>query len=284
MTVDAHIHFWRLARGDNLALLPSMVPIYRDLEPPTLKPHLDAAGIDRIVVVQAAETLAENLYTLGLAKFFPWIAGVVGWIDPASASVNEEVAALAANPRFKGVRPVRDDNQSIAWMLDRRLEAGWRAFQQAGLVIDLLVQNPDELPLVTHFVRGHPEMSIVLDHCAKPDIARGRFEPWASDLAELARHETVACKFSGLLNCAPPGAGAAELEPYARHVLTTFGGRRVLWASDWPPLDLAANYGAWRKVSLELLGGLSADDRAAALGGNAERIYRLGSNRGAGQP
>ena len=276
MSVDAHIHFWRLARGDNLALLPSMVPIYRDLEPPNLKPHLDAAGIDRIVVVHAAETLAENLYTLGLAKFFPWIAGVIGWIDPASASVNEEVAALAASPRFKGVRPVRDDNRSIAWMLDRRLEAGWRAFHQAGLVIDFLVQNPDEVPLVTHFVHTHPDIPIVLDHCAKPDIARGRFEPWASDLAELARHENVACKFSGLLNCAPPGAGAAELEPYARHVLMAFGSRRVLWASDWPPLELAANYGAWRQVSLELLADLSADDRASVLGANAERIYRLG--------
>ena len=57
MNIDAHIHFWRLARGDNLALSPSMAPIYRDREPPDLKPHLDAAGIDRIVVVQGAEPL-----------------------------------------------------------------------------------------------------------------------------------------------------------------------------------------------------------------------------------
>jgi L-fuconolactonase len=188
MNVDAHIHFWRLARGDNLALSPAMTPIYRDLEPPDLKPHLEAAEIGRIIVVQGAETLAENLYTLGLAARFSWIAGVVGWIQPSSPSIAEEVAALSANPLFRGVRPVRDDNQSIAWMLDRRLEPGWRAVREAGLVLEFLVQNPDEFPLVTHFVRTHTEMSVVLDHCAKPDIAAGRYEPWASDISELARH------------------------------------------------------------------------------------------------
>jgi len=225
--------------------------------------------------VQAAETLAENLYTLGLAHRFPWIAGVVGWIDPASASVAEEVLALSANPRFKGVRPVRDDNKSIAWMLDARLEPGWRAVREGGLVLEFLVQNPDEVRLVTDFARRHEDMTIVLDHCAKPDIAGGRREPWASDLAELARHPHVACKFSGLLNCARPGAGTAELAPYARHALSVFGAERMLWASDWPPLDLAANYAEWRRVSLELLARLSAEELAMVLGGNAKRIYRL---------
>jgi L-fuconolactonase len=275
VSVDAHIHFWRLARGDNLALSPSMYPIYRDLEPPDLRPHLDAAGVRRIIAVQAAETLAENLYTLGLARRFPWIAGVVGWIDPASPSVIEEVAALSSNPRFKGVRPVRDDNRSIAWMLDAGLEPGWKAISDAGLVLEFLVQDYREVALVTEFVTAHPAMSVVLDHCAKPDIAGGRFEPWAADIAALARHRQVACKFSGLLNCAAPGAGAAALAPYAQHVLEVFGTDRVAWASDWPPLELAATYADWRRVSLELLANLTPAERLAVLGGNAERIYRL---------
>jgi L-fuconolactonase len=279
MSVDAHIHFWRLGRGDNTALSPAMTPIFRDREPDDLRPLLDAAGVGRIVVVQAAETLAENLYTLGLARRFSWIAGVVGWIDPASPSVIEEVVALSADPMFKGVRPVRDDNRSIAWMLDARLEPGWRAVRDAGIVLEFLVQNPDEIRLVTDFAARHRDMTIVLDHCGKPDIAGGRFAPWAADLAELAQLPHVACKFSGLLNCARPGAGADLLEPYVRHVLAVFGTDRLLWASDWPPLDLAASYAAWRRISLELLSGLSREARAKVFGGNAERIYKLAGDR-----
>ena len=94
MTIDAHVHLWRLSRGDNVALNPSMRAIYRDREPPDLKPLLDAAGVGRIVVVQAAETLAETLFTLGLARKFRWIAGIVAWVDPASPAIEEEVARL----------------------------------------------------------------------------------------------------------------------------------------------------------------------------------------------
>lgn len=276
MSIDAHVHLWRLARGDNLALLPSMAPIYRDREPADLRPLLDAAGIERAIVVQAAWTLAETLFTIGLSARHKWIAGVVGWVDPLSPSLKEEIAALTLTGRLKGIRPVStDDNRSIGWMLDARFERCWSLMREAGLVLDFLLQNPDEVPLVTHFARRHGDMSIVLDHCAKPDIRGGRFEPWASDIAELARMPNVACKFSGLLNCAASGAGAGDLRPYAGHVHSCFGSERLIWASDWPPLELAAGYADWRRISLALLDDLTAAQRAAVLGGNAERIYRL---------
>ena len=74
MTIDAHVHLWRLSRGDNVALSPTMAPIYRDCEPADLKPLIDAASVGRVVVVQAAETLAESLFAVGLArKFACWI-------------------------------------------------------------------------------------------------------------------------------------------------------------------------------------------------------------------
>ena len=116
----------------------------------------------------------------------------------------------------------------------------------------------------------------MLDHCGKPDIAGGRFEPWASDIAELAGSPNVACKLSGLLNCAGPGAGAAELEPYAAHVLDSFGsgsrdvGERLAAARPRRRLRHLAR-GSASTFS-------PASRRATAtkvLGINAERIYRL---------
>ena len=275
MITDAHIHLWRLARGDNVALNHSMAAIYRDLEPGDLKPRLDAAGIDRVVAVQAAETLAETLFTAGLARKFPWIAGIVAWIDPASASVDEEAAALSWLPVVKGVRPVRDDNCSIAWMLDERNATGWRALRDNLLSLDVLVQNWREIPLATALAKQNPELSIILDHCGKPDIANGKFELWATYIKQLANQPHVSCKLSGLMNCAAPGAAARDIEPYARHILTSFGPRRVMWASDWPPLDLASDYAAWWNISKELLSPLGQQDRTDVLSATAERVYRL---------
>jgi L-fuconolactonase len=273
--IDAHVHLWRLARGDNRALSPAMAPIYRDLEPQDLAPALAAAGVERIVVVQAAETLAEVFFLLGLAQKFPVIAGIVAWADPGSASIAEEAAALAAQPLVKGVRPVRDDNATIAWMLDAQLDDGFRALAEAGLALDILVQNWREIGLAAELGRRYPQATMVLDHCGKPDIAGGAFSPWATAIAALAQLPNVVCKLSGLMNCAGPGAGLAEVRPYASHVIESFGPQRVLWASDWPPLALASTYATWKQVADGLVSDLSLGDRAAIFGGTAARVYRL---------
>jgi L-fuconolactonase len=56
-------------------------------------------------------------------------------------------------------------------------------------------------------------------------------------------------------------------------VLACFGAQRVLWGSDWPVLELAADYGTWWQETQALLAPLSADEKAAVLGGNALRVY-----------
>lgn len=275
MTIDAHIHLWRLARGDNISINASMAPIYRDLEPPDLRPRLDAAGVERIVAVQAAETLAEALYLVGLSRRFDWIAGVVAWAEPASAAIEEELSALAGIPIVKGIRPIRDDNRSIAYLLDAQLERGWKALRANGLSLDILVQNWREIPLATTLARRLPDLAIVLDHCGKPDVKGGQFAPWASYLSELARLPNVSCKLSGLMNCAGPGAGLDDVRAYAEHVIAAFGPERVMWASDWPPLDLASDYAAWHRISTAVIAGLSPAERAAVLEDTATRVYRL---------
>lgn len=275
--IDAHIHFWQLDRGDYSALTPEMPALLRDHLPADLEPELKANGIDAIVVVQAAETVAETRFTLGLARDWPFIAGVVGWVNPAAADLAATLDAFATDPRYKGVRPVRDDNRSMAWLADPALAPGLDALASRGLSLDVLVQDPDELPHVTVIAARHPALSMVLDHCGKPDIARGRFRPWADDIGALAEHRNVVCKLSGLMNCAAPGAGADALAAYAGHVLACFGPQRVLWASDWPPLKLAGDYGRWCGLSGALLADLPEADRSAVMGGNAERVYRLSS-------
>jgi L-fuconolactonase len=277
LTIDAHVHLWRLSRGDNAALTPAMTAIYNDREPEDLKPLLDATGVARVVVVQAAETLAETLFTVGLARKYPWIAGVVAWIELASPSVEEEVAALASIPAVKGARPVRDDNRSIAWMLDSRLERGFQALQDHGLSLDILVQNWREIPLATLLAKRWPGLAIVLDHCGKPDVAGGVFDPWARHIDELALLPHVVCKLSGLLNCAGPGADPADLEVYMSRVLKAFGPSRVMWASDWPPLDLASDYATWKRISDAMLQSLPKSQRIEVMAGTAGRVYRLNS-------
>ena len=74
--IDAHQHFWTLARGDYGWLSPEDVVLYRDFAPDDLSPLIEQAGITRTVVVQAAPTLDETRYLLDLAECSSFVSGV----------------------------------------------------------------------------------------------------------------------------------------------------------------------------------------------------------------
>jgi L-fuconolactonase len=273
--VDAHIHFWQLSNGYYTALEPHMTILLKDHLPADLAPLLKAVGVDQIVVVEAAETVAETHFVLGLAQKYPFIAGVVGWIDLAFPDVENTLRSLQANPLYKGVRPCHDDNKNIQWMNDTTNDIGFQALVDLGLSFDALVQDFNELSVITCVAERFPKLSIILDHLGKPDIANNIYASWAADIDRLAKHPNVVCKFSGILNQAKAGWTLKRMQPYADHVLRCFGVDRLMWGSDWPPARLTAEYHVGWEVGHELLEHLPAADREKIFGGNATRIYRL---------
>ncbi|MGO4834034.1 amidohydrolase, partial [Rhizobiaceae sp. 2RAB30] len=99
--------------------------------------------------------------------------------------------------------------------------------------------------------------------------------PWAADMAALAKRPNVSCKLSGLITEAGTGWSVAMLKPYADHLIRVFGAERLMFGSDWPVLDLTANYGAWWNAAHGLTADLSEAERAAIFGGTAARFYRI---------
>ncbi len=273
--VDAHIHFWQLSKGWSTALEPHMTILLKDHLPADLEPWIKAAGVAQIVVVEAAETVEESRFVLSLARQYPFIAGVVGWIELAPPDVKSVLASIKNNPLYKGVRPCHDDNKTIQWMKDTAYDNGFKALVDLNLSFDALIQDFRELPCVISVAERFPDLPIILDHCGKPDIANNIFAPWAADIDRLAKHPNVVCKFSGLLNQAKAGWTLEGLRPYADHVLNCFGPERLMWGSDWPPARLTAEYPVAWEVCHQLLAHLPAAAQEMIFGGNATRIYRL---------
>lgn len=272
--VDAHQHFWRLARGDYDWLTPALAPLYRDFEPADLVPHLETHAIARVITVQAAPTVAETRFLLDLAHATPWIAGVVGWIDFEAAEAASEIEALRAHPKLVGVRPMIQDLPDPEWMLRPGVARAFAALERSGLRFDALVR-PEHLGPLRRLLERYPGLATIVDHAAKPPIAAGAFEPWASDLSRIATETGAWCKLSGLATEAEPDWKVESLRRTVDHLLEIFGPDRLAWGSDWPVVELAGGYGAWRDATLELLAGLAPSHRSAILGGNAVRFYGL---------
>ena len=274
MRIDAHQHFWRLARGDYGWLTPDLDPLYRDFEPTALRPFLKAAEIGATILVQAAPTEAETVFLLEMARDTPWIAGVVGWTDLAAPDASTRVARLAGMRRLVGLRPMLQDLEDPDWILRPEASDGLCAMAAHGLVFDALVREA-QLPAVVQLAKRFPKLSIVLDHAGKPTISRFPGAEWSDAMRALGDCPNVTVKFSGLLTEAPAGAGAAAIAPFLGQLLASFGPERILWGSDWPVLAMASNYPAWVAMTEELTCDLAPEACRAIWGDTAARVYGI---------
>ncbi|MEZ5926503.1 MAG: amidohydrolase family protein [Hyphomicrobiaceae bacterium] len=274
MRIDSHQHFWSLARGDYhwMGDGPALAPIRRDVLPENMRPILKRHGIDKTVLVQAAATVEETEYMLGLADATDFVAKVVGWADFEQPSHRHHLERFAKHAKFSGVRPMIQDIADADWMFRRDVQWGYEALIDLDLTFDAL-GFPLHVDRFRRLIARYPKLRVVIDHCLKPKIRDGSFEDWARDMERLAEETTAVCKLSGLVTEARPDWTAETLQPYAAHILRVFGPQRVMWGSDWPVVDLAGGYDLWWQATETLLAG--TEDADDILGGTAARFYRV---------
>jgi L-fuconolactonase len=275
LRIDAHHHLWQVARGDYGWLSGEPVaPITRDFNADELRPLLAAAGVDRTVLVQAAESIAETEFLLDIAAREDFVAGVVGWVDFDSEDALEQIGRLSRDTKLVGLRPMLQDMADDRWLLREEHDAVLRALQRRGLCFDALIK-PRHLPVIAELAQRHPDLPIVIDHGAKPDIARRGFAQWAAAIKPFKSLSHVHCKLSGLATEAGPDWNTAVLQPYVDLMLEVFGPDRVMWGSDWPVLLLAGGYLQWLEVAEQLTCQLTQDERTRIFGTTAARFYGI---------
>ena len=273
--VDAHHHVWSLARGDYGWLKPEQEAIYRDFTLADLAPLNEAAGVTTTVLVQAAPTLEETRFLLKVAQDSKGLVkGVVGWVDLADVGAIPTLTRLARNPLLKSIRPMLQDLPDPSWILRADVGRALSALPRLGLRLDALV-TPAQLPALLHMLDRHPDLAVVIDHGAKPDIANGMWEPWAGSMRAAADNPRVRCKISGLVTEAGTNWTIETLRPYFDHLRDCFGAQRLMWGSDWPVVNLAGSYQRWYATTKALIAGLPPQERAAIMGGTARKFYGL---------
>lgn len=273
--IDAHQHFWHVARRDYAWLTQDAFPeLYRDFDSRDLAPLIAACGVDETVLVQGAETESETEFLLGIADATPFVAGVVGWADLLAADAAARVERLAGRSKLVALRPMLEILADDEWILDPGLASGIRAMVAHGLRFDALIR-PRHLPVLNRFLASHPDLRVVIDHAAKPDIAGGGFDVWSREIREVAAGTNAFVKLSGLATEAAPGWDAQALKPYVEVLFDAFGPHRIMWGSDWPVLNVAGDYEGWHAVAQTLVADLPADDRDWIFGRSAAGFYGL---------
>jgi L-fuconolactonase len=265
--VDSHQHFWSLSAPWFDWPTPDLKAIYQDYAPADLLPEIEAGGVSKTVLVQAAPNLAETSFILDIAHKTEFVAGVVGWIDLEQPGHLADLERFADNPKFRGIRPMIQSIPDVNWMLRPDLQPSLAAVERLGLTFDALAA----------FVDRYPNLPVVIDHGAKPEIAKGRegFDAWAGRIASVAERPHVVCKLSGLLTEAGERTGTDDLRPFVDHLIGIFGPQRLMWGSDWPVVELASPYADWLNQVRAFIGRLSESEQKLILGDVASNFYQL---------
>lgn len=276
--IDSHHHLWHYSAAE-YDWIPPGSPLAHDQLLDQLNAATAAARVDGTVVVQARQTVAESDWLLSLADQSEIIAGVVGWVPLVDSGVENDLSRLAAHPKFKGVRHVLQGEPDSYFLRDD-FHRGLAKLPDLDLRYDLLVFQK-QLPVAVQLVDRQPDLGIIIDHLAKPEIRNGKIDPaWRAGMAEMAKRENIiGVKISGMVTeVLDPQIDGATLRAYVEETLELFGADRLMFGTDWPVCLLRIDsYQSWAETVRDFVSSLSTDDQDAILHDNAVRIYDLGA-------
>ena len=106
------------------------------------------------------------------------------------------------------------------------------ALSGLDMLLSLQVQGDQLVDLQPLLARS--EVHVLIDHCGRPDPARGVAQPGFQALLALARTGRVAVKLSGLQKFSALTPPLADTRPFLDALLEAFTLEACLWASDWP--------------------------------------------------
>lgn len=217
--------------------------------------QLDAAGVDRAVIVQPEPYGDDHSLVLdclkretkrlkGTSLFYPR--------DPDAPKKLREL--IRQEPRIVSTRfhAHRGKENYLTSFADPGVRALWKQAVDLGLVIELHI-GPDYARQVGQAIRAFPGCKVLIDHLAEPHLGSGvEF----ADVLDLAKLPNVYMKLSGLEHFAKDGPYYESALPFTRRVIEEFGVDRLVWGS-FPP-----------EIVDKHMAGYSETDRARVKGGN----------------
>ena len=243
--IDSHQHFWVLGmNGYDQSFLAGekRAKIRKTYLPENLESAINTTPVTRTIFVQTQHHVEENDWVLELAHQHNFIAGVVGWVDLASVSCEEQILAYKDHPKFVGVRHVTHDEPDENFIVRNDVLRGLALLEKHQVPFDLLFFQHHLHHAVT-LAKRFPELPLVLDHLSNPNIAEGQMSSWEENFRAAAEFPNIFCKLSGMITRALWDTWEpSDLQPYVDIAIEAFGPDRLMFGSDWPVCLLAGSY------------------------------------------
>ncbi len=274
--IDCHTHFYDPSRKEGVPWPGKGTPLYRTVLPKDLRALKQYVPVTGTVIVEASPRLEDNAWLLAIAKDDPFVVGIVGHVDPGTPEYAANIKRLAGNPLFRGIRV---GSNFVKTAVEKNEFADFKTLASHDLALDVN-GGPDTPGLVALLAAKLPELRIVQNHIGNVKITKeAPPADWATGIKAAAAHKNVFCKISALVEGAnrdkaiPPSKDVEFYRPYIDVVWNAFGDDRVIYGSNWPVSDGAADYYTLQKIALDYAMGRGAEPLKKFCSLNAKQGY-----------
>jgi L-fuconolactonase len=240
---------------------------------------LDDAGVGRAVVVQASTVYGhDNRYLADSVRAHPDRFTGVYSIDAMAGDAVDRIEHWQAQG-LNGFRLFTTGTTmpgQADWLGHPDSYPAWE-YAQAHDIPVCLQMTIDGIPALRRTLERFPRSRVVLDHCARPDLADGAPYHRSGQLFELAKFDGVYLKLTHRAIGAA-GKGSSTVEDFLAALLGAYGSGRLMWGSNFPAA--AGPLPALVSEAASELSSLAAEDAAEVFGGTVARFYGAAAQPG----
>jgi predicted TIM-barrel fold metal-dependent hydrolase len=230
------------------------------------------AGVDKAAIVQASTAYGhDNSYVAAAIAAHPRRFTGVFSVDVLAPDAVDKMRYWLEQG-FSGMRLFTTGSTmpgQATWFDDPRSFPAWEEAGRSGIPV-CMQMTQQGFPQLRGVMERFPDVRIILDHLARPQLIDG--PPYAADreLFELARYPNVFLKLTPA-NVSPPQWGKARPESFFGKLIGTFGADRIAWGSNFPATaDTLA--GILHKAQAALTTA-TVEERSWVFGRTAQRLY-----------
>jgi predicted TIM-barrel fold metal-dependent hydrolase len=246
--------------------------IERPISYEALLQAMDDARIEHAVVVQASTVYGhDNRYVVEAVRAHPERFAGVFSIDVLATDALGQMKRWL-DEGLSGLRLFTTGTTmpgQADWIDDERSFPVWE-YAQAHSVSICLQMTALGIPALLRMLARFPEIRVLLDHLARPELSDGPPYEKAEPLMSLAAHRGVFLKLTNR-TIREAARGASTPAAFFPRVIEQFGAGRIAWGSNFPAAE--GTLPALLAEARESLAMLPDDALDAIFGGTARTLY-----------
>ncbi len=232
LIVDSQVHIWGANTPERL--WPGRAHAQREipLGHEELLREMDAAGVDRVVLVPPSWEGDRNDLAIAAVQAHPDRFAIMGRFNPEAPDARTAITSFMQQPGMLGMRFSFHIPALQLPLIDGKFDWVWREAEKLGIPLMILVPQ-HMVQTIDAIAEKHPALKIVMDHMA---LSSGKPEDETfrdfDKLLPIAKRPNVAVKASALPCYLKEPYPFPKLQTYAQRAYEAFGPRRLFWGSD----------------------------------------------------